>query len=198
MYKVFFKDRLIFLGDKNECPDFDGMVYAWTVDVDLTGLILQFDTDLDQKQLLIVAEDIDQLFAHFRSCFKYIEAAGGMVFNGNNEILCIYRLDKWDLPKGKIEKDESITEAAMREVEEECGISGVKVKSELNSTYHTYWLGEQMILKKTYWFKMIYSGNEILIPQKEEDIQKVEWISEFDLDEFKSNTYASILDVLEN
>ena len=196
MYKVFFKDRLIFLGDKNESLDFNGMVYAWTEEESLEGLILQFDEEEYQEQILIVAEDVEELFQHFKSCFKYIEAAGGKVHNQNNEMLAIYRLDKWDLPKGKVERGEEITETAIREVEEECGISGVKIEHELNSTYHTYWMNEKFILKRTYWYKMNYSGAEELVPQTEEDIQAVMWLTPDQLDEFKSNTYSSILEVL--
>ncbi|WP_321517083.1 NUDIX domain-containing protein [Marinifilum fragile] len=196
MYKVFFKDRLIFLGDKNESVNFDGMVYAWTEEESLEGLILQFDEEEHREQIFVVADDLEELFAHFKSCFKYIEAAGGKVYNSNNEILAIYRLDKWDLPKGKVEEGEEIPEAAIREVEEECGISGVEIEKELNSTYHTYWMKDKFVLKRTYWYQMIYLGSEELVPQTEEDIQEVKWLAEDNLQEFKTNTYASILEVI--
>ena len=196
MYKVFFKDRLIFLGDKSESLNFEGMVYAWTEGEFLEGLIHQFDEEEHRAQIFIIADDTEELFNHFKSCFKYIEAAGGKVYNQNNEILAIYRLDKWDLPKGKVEEGEEIPEAAVREVEEECGISGVEIKKELNSTYHTYWMNGKFVLKRTYWYKMNYSGSEELVPQTEEDIQEVKWLSPDNLQEFKVNTYASILEVL--
>ncbi|WP_282015082.1 NUDIX hydrolase [Marinifilum flexuosum] len=196
MYKVFFKDRLIFLGDKKECVNFDGMVYAWTEGESLEGLILQFDEEEHREQIFVVADDLEALFAHFKSCFKYIEAAGGKVYNSNHEILAIYRLDKWDLPKGKVEKGEEIPEAAIREVEEECGISGVEIEKELNSTYHTYWMKGKFVLKRTYWYQMTYCGCEELVPQTEEDIQEVKWLAEDNLEAFKNNTYASILDVI--
>ncbi|WP_421918132.1 NUDIX hydrolase [Marinifilum sp.] len=196
MYKVFFKDRLIFLGDKIESLDFEGMVYAWTADESLEGLILQFDAEENRAQIFIAADDVETLFDHFKSCFKYIEAAGGKVYNQQKEILAIYRLGKWDLPKGKVEKGEGILEAAIREVEEECGISGVKIEKELNSTYHTYWMKDKFVLKRTYWYQMIYSGSQQLVPQTEEDIQEVKWLAEDNLQEFKANTYASILTVM--
>ncbi|NOU60464.1 NUDIX hydrolase [Marinifilum caeruleilacunae] len=196
MYKVFFKDRLIFLGDKNESLNFEGMVYAWTEGESLEGLIHQFDAEEHREQIFVVAEDVQVLFDHFRSCFKYIEAAGGKVYNLENQLLAIYRLEKWDLPKGKVEKEEEIPEAAIREVEEECGISGVKIVSELKSTYHTYWMKDKFVLKRTYWYRMNYSGNEKLVPQTEEDIQEVKWLAEDQLHDFKANTYASILEVI--
>jgi 8-oxo-dGTP pyrophosphatase MutT (NUDIX family) len=196
MYKVFFKDRIIFLADKSDRVNFEGMVYAWIEGESLEGLILQFDEDENKEAICIVGEDLELLFEHFASCFKYIEAAGGKVFNSNGEILAIYRLEKWDLPKGKVERGESIREAAVREVEEECGISDLKIVKELNSTYHTYWLKGKHVLKQTYWYQMSYSGSETLVPQTEEDIQVVKWLSPDKLDEFKANTYASILEVI--
>jgi len=159
-------------------------------------LILQFDEDESKEAVFVVADDLSELFEHFKSCFKYIEAAGGLVYNSDAQILAIYRLNKWDLPKGKVEKGESVREAAVREVEEECGISGVKIVKEINSTYHTYWIKGKFVLKRTYWYKMSYLGSEELIPQTEEDIQEVKWLSQDNLSEFKSNTYASILEVM--
>jgi len=196
MYKVFFKDRSIFLGDKSESSNFEGMVYAWTEGESLEGLTLQFDEDEQKEAIFIVADDLNELYYHFKSCFKYIEAAGGVVYNSNAQILAIYRLDKWDLPKGKVEKGESVREAAVREVEEECGISGVEIVKEVNSTYHTYWMKGKFVLKRTYWYEMSYSGLEELVPQTEEDIQEAKWLSQDNLEEFRSNTYASILEVI--
>jgi len=196
MYKVFFKDRFIFLGDKSESLKFEGPVFAWMEDEPLSGLILQFEEDTTQKSIFIIAIDTELLWEHFKSCFTYIEAAGGKVFNTENAILGIYRLEKWDLPKGKVEKGETIQQAAIREVEEECGISGLEIVKELKSTYHTYWIKGKHCLKRTYWFEMAYSGSEKLVPQIEEDIQMVKWTTNDDLSEFKSNTYASILDVI--
>lgn len=196
MYKVFFKDRLIFLGDKNESSNFKGMVYAWTEGQSLEGLILQFDEEEHRDAIFIVADNLEDLFEHFKSCFKYIEAAGGKVYNSNNQVLAIYRLDKWDLPKGKVEKGESVREAAVREVKEECGVSNLTIEKELQSTYHTYWMKGKFVLKRTYWYKMNYSGSEELVPQTEEDIQQAKWLLLDNLDEFKANTYASILQVI--
>ena len=196
MYKVFFKDRIIFLGDKSESLNFEGMVYAWIEDEPLEGLILQFDEDESKEAICIVADDFGQLFEHFKSCFSYIEAAGGKVYNSKNQLLAIYRLEKWDLPKGKVEKGESVREAAVREVEEECGITDLEIKKELNSTFHTYWMKGKFMLKRTYWYEMSYVGSEKLVPQTEEDIQEVKWLSVDSLDEFKANTYASILEVI--
>ena len=196
MYKVFFKDRAIFLGDKAESMNFRCMVYLWTEGENLEAIVSDFDQDENKEALFFAAEDVEALFLEFKNQFKYIEAAGGLVFNPKNEILAIHRLGKWDLPKGKVEDGETIDQAAIREVEEECGISNLNLEEELPSTYHTYWMNNKWMLKRSYWFKMSYSGNEKLIPQTEEDIEKVNWLACNELDEFKANTYASILEVI--
>ena len=196
MYKVFFKDRAIFFGDKAESMNFPCMVYLWTEGDNLEAIVSDFDHDDNKEALFFAAEDVEALFSEFKKQFKYIEAAGGLVFNTKNEILAIYRLGKWDLPKGKVESGETSDEAALREVEEECGISNLSLKEELESTYHTYWMNNKWMLKRSYWFKMNYSGNEKLIPQTEEDIEKVSWIPCNQLDEFRTDTYASILEVI--
>lgn len=196
MYKVFFKDRAIFLGDKTESMNFRCLVYLWTEGENLEAIVSDFEEDENKETLFFAAEDVEALFSEFKHQFKYIEAAGGLVFNKKDEILAIHRLGKWDLPKGKVEDGETVKEAALREVEEECGISNLELSDELESTYHTYWMNNKWMLKRSYWFKMNYSGNEKLVPQTEEDIEQVSWISINQLDEFKANTYASILEVI--
>jgi ADP-ribose pyrophosphatase YjhB (NUDIX family) len=196
MYKVFFKDRAIFLGDKAESMNFRCMVYLWTEGDNLEAIVSDFDQDENKVALFFAAEDVEALFSEFKGQFKFIEAAGGLVFNEKNEILAIHRLGKWDLPKGQLEDDETINEAAIREVEEECGVTNLQLGQELESTYHTYWMNNKWVLKCSYWFKMGYSGNEKLVPQTEENIEKACWIPSNQLEEFKANTYASILEVI--
>lgn len=133
----------------------------------------------------------------FTSMFNTIEAAGGIVVNPQGEVLFIHRLGKWDLPKGKIESNESIEEAAAREVEEECGLEGVIVKEFLKETYHTYYLKGDPILKKTHWFIMLHSGEGKLTPQTEEDITNVAWKAPETWGEVFKNTYPSIKHLLD-
>ena len=196
MYKVFFKNRVIFLGDKAESMNFRCIVYLWSEGDNLETIVSDFNQDENKKALFFVAEDVETLFSEFKNQFKFIEAAGGLVFNQNNEILAIHRLGKWDLPKGKVEYGETVKEAAIREVEEECGITNLQIGQELQSTYHTYWMNNKWMLKRSYWFKMNYSGKEELVPQTEENIEKVCWIPSKQLKGFKANTYASILEVI--
>ncbi len=125
-----------------------------------------------------------------------IEAAGGLVKNSYGNYLFIYRNDKWDLPKGKIEKDEKVREAAVREVEEECGIKVSKLKEKICKTYHVYVNRGEVVLKKTHWFMMTSKGNEKLKPQKEEGITDVRWFEKHHIEPIIDNTFPSILDVL--
>lgn len=125
-----------------------------------------------------------------------IKAAGGLVKNEAGEYLFIFRNGKWDLPKGKIEKGESIKEAAVREVEEECGITVSKLGKEICKTYHVYTLKGEVVLKKTYWFKMKCAGSEKLKPQKEEGITDVRWFKKGHVEAIEKNTFPSIMDVL--
>lgn len=136
------------------------------------------------------------LLANFSMAFKVIEAAGGLVKNKKGEYLFIFRNGKWDLPKGKIEKGEGIKEAAIREVEEECGIGKLKIGKELESTYHTYELNGKSILKRTYWFEMSCADESKLVPQIEEGITEVKWLSKNDLQQVFENTFESIKEVL--
>jgi 8-oxo-dGTP pyrophosphatase MutT (NUDIX family) len=150
------------------------------------------------KEIFFYNEDLAILLRYFKSMFRIIEAAGGLVINPKKEMLFILRNGKWDLPKGKLEKGESIETAAVREVEEECGISGLTIVKKIITSYHTYFIGEQAVLKPTYWFEMISSDTSVLVPQTEEGITEAKWISSNDLKMVRENTYESILDVIDS
>lgn len=132
----------------------------------------------------------------FSCMFRFIEAAGGLVQNTNGDYLFIYRYNKWDLPKGKLELNEENGIAALREVSEETGISGIKLLDHITDTFHTYKLGNATILKKTSWYSMSYNGNEPLIPQESENISIAKWFSKDQIQELMDNTYDTIREVL--
>ncbi len=165
----------------------------------LDELQLSYDELINKNNLTdiyFLSVDVDKLFNDFKSMFKIISAAGGIVVNKKGECLFIFRNGKWDLPKGKIEKNESIEEAAVREVEEECGIQDVSIVRELKPTYHTYFLEEKPVLKPTYWFEMKCKDVSTLIPQQEEGITDVRWITPSDFKMVRKNTYESIKEVI--
>ena len=131
-----------------------------------------------------------------RSIFIFVEAGGGAVFNENNEVLCIYRRGVWDLPKGKLEKNEKFETAAVREVEEECNVKAV-LGTKICTTYHTYTHKNKLVLKKTRWYAMKSDFTGTLIPQTEEGIEKVEWMNEKQQIQAMTNTYSSIRYVID-
>lgn len=152
----------------------------------------------DLDEIYFFNPDPELLLRYFSSQFKIIDAAGGLVRNKVGEWLFIFRNGKWDLPKGKIEKGEKIRSAAIREVQEECGIGELHIIQEIPSTYHIYYINETAILKRTYWFEMTSTDTSKLIPQTEEGITEVKWIASKNLKQVYENTYESVKEVLKN
>ncbi len=179
MYKVFINEkRLILSSEPQDSPktlNYDGS-HSFDFAIDLLE-------NTASQGLNIYHNNVEELWTDFRNYFKNIEAAGGVVINPENKILFIHRLGKWDLPKGKIEKGESREVAAVREVEEECGIFNLELKDFINSTYHIYTERDgKKILKTTYWFEMFYAGNEKPKPQIEEGINEVGWKNDVEIE----------------
>ncbi len=200
MYKVFFNERKVFLTTDflKSFQENHGLFYKFNEKEELKELLLIFLAINRIKSLFIYSNDLEDLKKNFVSCFRYVEAAGGLVMNKKNgKLLFINRFDKWDLPKGKIEEGETPEGTAIREVEEECGISGVTISSALMCTYHTYFFKNTPHLKKTHWFRMEYSGRENPAPQTGEFITKVMWAGPKEIKMVTRNTYGSIIDLLE-
>lgn len=145
--------------------------------------------------VLIVSHQLEQLKEDFFSIYEVLPAAGGVVQNEQGEILSIFRLGHWDLPKGKLEEGESLEENAVREVEEETGIQNIQLGAFLGHTYHTYTSKKgKRLLKDTAWYKM-YSQDQKLTPQTEEGIEQVTWMPLEKL-LLQQPIYKNIVDVL--
>lgn len=125
-----------------------------------------------------------------------IEAAGGIVRDPQGRVLMIFRRGHWDLPKGKWEPGETIEQCAVREVEEECGVTGLSIEASVGTTEHTYAGDEGEIIKRTYWFLMHCPGGA-LTPQTEEDIDLAEWVEHEELNKRLPATYPTIGKLLE-
>lgn len=198
MYKVFYNEKTVFFIENDQVINEkeDHTIHYFKNKKHLRSAIKTFIETPESKKLFVVHEDIEAAFKKFSKLFKIIEAAGGLVKNQNDEILFIFRRNKWDLPKGKIEKNETPKIGAIREVEEECGIHDLVINKLLKITYHTYNLNNRDILKRTFWYEMTYTGNENPKPQLEEDITEAKWLKKFDLPEVLKNTFSSIIEVM--
>jgi len=139
---------------------------------------------------------LDELKKAFFKKFTLVQAAGGLVKNENDEILLIFRRGKWDLPKGKLDKGETLEECAVREVEEETGLKKIKLIASLLITYHTYHEGTKFILKESHWYTMKTKGDQQLVPQTEEDIHEIKWVKEKELKPYLKNAFPFVVDVL--
>lgn len=145
---------------------------------------------------MVMTEDEDSAFKKFAKPYQRISAAGGLVYNEKEELLLIYRQGKWDLPKGKVDKGETIEEAAIREVEEECAIEKLSLGNPIQKTFHTYFQDQQRVLKTTHWFHMIALEYGKMAPQLEENITDLQWFDPNTLDIEVLNTYTSIRELL--
>ena len=200
MYKVFYNQRVVFfVDDANYLEENTKSIkYFFENKSRLKDVLDRFSNNENIQALYIIHPDIDCVFSQFMSFFTIVEAAGGLVKTPDERFLAIFRRGKWDLPKGKLEKSEPPEKGALREVEEECGISDLHLKKQLAITWHTYILANQPILKKTYWYDMTHSGNGKLKPQIEEEITEVKWLTKPDFPEIINNTFPSIVEVLKS
>jgi 8-oxo-dGTP pyrophosphatase MutT (NUDIX family) len=140
--------------------------------------------------------DLEELKKAFFKKFTVITAAGGLIRNEKNDVLLIFRRGKWDLPKGKLDKNEELADCALREVEEETGVKGARIEKEILTTYHTYHEGARFILKQSHWFLMKAKSEQDFTPQEEEDITEIRWVSEKDLIGYTKNMFPAVRDVL--
>ncbi|MBN2744066.1 MAG: NUDIX domain-containing protein [Marinilabiliaceae bacterium] len=197
-YKVFFKDRVIFLTD--QIDDILGGEFNTILKYANQNELKQFIENFHHKQHLrigyIYYHDTNKLLELFKKQFIYLEAAGGLVTNNKSEFLAIERLGVYDLPKGKAEKDETPEATAHREIYEECGIVDLAIRRPLPPTFHTYEMDEKLVLKKTHWFHMHTETEQLPTPQTTENITVAKWMKITELDLFAAQTYSSIKDVV--
>jgi 8-oxo-dGTP pyrophosphatase MutT (NUDIX family) len=137
------------------------------------------------------------LIRSLKDIYRFQRAAGGLVWNTDNQILFIRRNNKWDLPKGGMEVNETKKQTALRETEEETGLKNLTIIGKLSSTYHTFWRSDNFVLKKTKWYEMLYEGNETPVPQEEEGITEARWFSRDEIPEIIENTYPAIQHLVE-
>lgn len=194
MYKIFVGKSLVVFHEKDKILP----------PVSVGEILMNFEKDSDVEHIYelseettvtkihLICEDVKRAFNVFAKAHKIVEAAGGLVSKDKQKYLFIYRNGFWDLPKGKIEKNEAIPTAALREVEEECGIDSLELEEQLVITHHTYELKGKRVLKPTYWFRMKSDFDGKLIPQTEEGITEVKWFSSEETKKLAGKMYGSI------
>ncbi len=199
--KIYFDDKPVYLCDAIEDEWKDVLQHPDAIFIDeiSTPAINALLHEIKKEQFhagVLLHNDLNKLKKQFFKHFTHIEAAGGIVQNPEHEILFIYRLKKWDLPKGKVEEGEDAEACAVREVEEETGVTHLTVKQKTGETYHTYNAYGKHFIKTTHWFYMTCPSDQRLVPQTEEDIDQLKWVSTKALEEPLADTYPSIKDIL--
>ena len=197
MYKVFIENTPLHIIEKKDfIPNDVLVIYEDNLKLIKNQLFLLLKSTDNQFPIYLVSSSVEKTFSILFEEFDFIEAAGGIV-KRKESYLFIKRNGFWDIPKGKLEKKESPKKAAVREVEEECGIKNPKIKDFIGLTYHTYLYKGKPTIKKTYWYSMEYNGFKTVSAQIEEGITKVKWFKKSDLLKIKANTFLSILEVMD-
>ena len=200
MYKVFFNQKPLILTNKiQDFSDTEPLLFIKYTSV--TQIIKALKSSKNSK-VFLYHKDMDKLWKGFKKKFPIVEAAGGLVKRTDNKLLFIFRNNKWDLPKGGVEKKELIIDAAKREVTEETGVSDIIVEKKISETYHIFKKGKRFRLKKTYWFKMSTTYMGKTNPQTEEGIEKIKWVSNKNIEDILNDAFENIriivLEVLKN
>lgn len=201
-YTIFFRDRPYFIVS-HLTPEIASLTHtAGTIiinhpDHNLVAKTIR-DMELEgTKAVILLTNEVEHYWQVFQSHFTLITAGGGIVENDGHEVLFIFRREKWDLPKGKLDDGETIETCAIREVMEETGLKEVSIIKLAGNTYHTYFEGKKHVLKTTVWFQMKAPGNQVLIPQTEEDIEHMEWLAKSNWDLPFQNTFPAIKAILQ-
>ena len=197
-YKIYFNEGALIITDSpNALKGIANLYYIDDDEMHKSFKILTTSESYGKAMTFgLISPEPEETFREFADEFTVIQAAGGLVFNKENQLLTIKRNGLWDLPKGKIEKHEDQRAAALREVMEETGINMINISDKIGETYHAYYEDEAILLKETHWYAMNASGKNNLKPQIEEGISEVKFAP---LDWFKSSefqSYNSVRDIV--
>ncbi len=199
--KIYLNDKFMeFVSDELQTSHNQAIKYYHLEkahDKSLKNILHEFlDPSKKENIGIVFRKNFDKIFEEIKKEFYYIRAAGGFI-ERNGEFLCIHRHGRWDLPKGKLEKNETVEDAAIRECEEECSVKGLSILYPLNSSFHIYPFKNAFALKQSYWFYMTTDSSEALKPQTEEDIDDVRWFTKAEIEKTVLNdTYYTIKDVI--
>jgi 8-oxo-dGTP pyrophosphatase MutT (NUDIX family) len=189
MYKVFVNDKPLFL--TNEVAKETDFQLFLLETVDIEQLIVKMFNNKIKKAYLYYPDE-KEILKKVKEKIPVKKAGGGLVYNKKGEVLFIFRNGKWDLPKGGVEKGEENDAAAIREVEEETGVTGLKITKKLQKTYHVFKRNGVYRLKMTYWYEMQTDFEGTPMPQAEEGIEKVAWLNPDEILQALNNSYENI------
>jgi len=189
MHKIFVGDKPIILTTE---PNEEMGVKNYKLKPVILRRVIRKLNNSATKEARLVHKNEKKLLKKFLKKAPNVIAGGGKVYNDKGKVLFIFRNGKWDLPKGKIEKNESIEQTAIREVEEETGVKGLKIIKPLETTYHIFKRRGRYRIKITYWFEMQTSFDGKLFPQEKEGITKVKWLGKKKIKKAMKNSYANI------
>lgn len=190
MYKVFFNSKFVIL--TTEIVAHDDTTPFFYIKYSSAKLIIAALKSKQVKGVYLFHPKEKKLWKYLKKRFPFVEAAGGVVIHSNGKILFIHRNDKWDMPKGGIEKTETVIDGAVREVMEETGVRDIIVKKPLPKTHHIFSRNGRYKIKKTHWFLMTTSYNGVLVPQLEEGIMQAKWKSKKEVPKLMENAYENI------
>jgi 8-oxo-dGTP pyrophosphatase MutT (NUDIX family) len=208
--KIYFNDKPLFLADgmTDEIQGYAHHDDAILIDEFSHPAVNSMIHEMRREKVhagIFIHSDLTTLKKAFWKKFNLIQAGGGLVDNGKQAYLFMFRRGKWDLPKGKLDAGETLEQCAVREVGEETGLSAVQLASPLLITYHTYDENGKHILKETHWYRMSVSGHHVEIPMPDERVAKFQqyeaiteivWADKEKIAELTKNTFPSIIDVL--
>ncbi|MGC3944833.1 MAG: NUDIX domain-containing protein [Chryseolinea sp.] len=174
--------------------------HVWTKNVgdselDLILNLLDAKVPTSLRSLYVSVKNYESAKLLLRQRFKVVKAAGGLV-RKKDKFLMIYRMKKWDLPKGKKERGEKFKQTAVREVEEECNVT-VKLGKKICTTWHTYTMNNRAIIKKTKWYVMDVVDDARMRPAFTEDIEETRWMNRKEVYHALEHSYKSISHVFE-
>ncbi len=197
MRKIYLEKRCIVICPPEEpaLSDPNSVEFHVGCDSDIPRLVDMFESSESLSRIYIPTTDVEMVYHTFRSCFKEVNAAGGVVSNRRGDVLLISRNGLWDLPKGHQEPGEDISVTALREVEEETGVPDLELGGLICVTDHCYRRNDIWHLKHTWWYDMLHTDPVNLTPQREEDITKAAWVPRSGLAPYLKDTYPSIVEV---
>ena len=200
--KIYFGSKPLFLCDSIDAEIEPFLHHDDAIFIDELNLHT-VKTMLHEMQLekvhagVFLHPDLSALQAAFAKKWTLIQASGGLVRNEQQENLLIFRRGKWDLPKGKLDEGEDLESCALREINEETGLTGLTLQGPLKITWHTYHEGSHLILKESHWYLIHSHGPQHLQPQTEEDITELRWVDDGSLPGYFDSAFPSVVDVLQ-